>query len=97
MSDDPKKYQEEQVDLSNHFEYGPVEGFEEKGYTFKGWQPANDQARPVMVVQAFNKQSHLVAERTSKMNHPNIFGVDVEDVAEFDKVTDDLIKELGGD
>lgn len=82
-------------DLSNHFPYGGP-GFEEAGYTFKAWQPANDEARPEIVIQAF-KDGELVKEVAVPMNHTNTFGLDVEDVFAMEEATDKLILELGGE
>jgi hypothetical protein len=88
-------------DLNNHFPFGPPEGFEEVGHTFKAWQPANDEARREWVVQAFKDvpghEPELVKEITVPMHHTNIFGPDVEDVFALELATDAMIVDLGGD
>lgn len=83
-------------DLSNHFPYGQPEGFEEAGHTFKAWQPANDEAKHVIIVQAF-KGDDLVKEIEVPMNHTNIFGMAEEDIYALEEATDKLVVELGGE
>lgn len=90
---------DDRFDLSDHMPFGPDEGFEEAGYQFKGWQPANDKARHVAVIQAFRKQAsgdELADEVLIQMSYPNIFGVDIADVAAIEAATDELIGELEG-
>lgn len=77
-------------DLSEHFAFGPEDGVEERGYVLKAWQPANERARRVAVVQAF-RDGELFAEIEVPMMHTNVFGVDVEDVASIERATDELM------
>lgn len=86
-------------DLNQHM---PVphhhpDGFVEAGYRFKAWQPANEAARPVLVIQAWKEgkeDGEPLREVEVPMWHPNIFGLDVEDMSTLEQATDLLIEEL---
>lgn len=85
-------------DLTNHmpipYDADPdAYTFEEAGYGFKGWQPANDDARRVLVIQAF-KDGELAAEKEVPMGYPNMFGIDVADMAALEQATEDMLEEL---
>jgi hypothetical protein len=80
-------------DLSNHFPLGPEDGIEENGYLLKAWQPANAAAPQELVVQAL-KDGELVRYVTVPMNYPNIFGVDIADMAAVERATDGLLRGL---
>jgi hypothetical protein len=81
------------ADLSKHMPIG--NGFEEAGHQFKAWQPANGEAKRVLILQAF-KGDELAHEREVPMDFRNIFGIDVADMAALEAATDDLIRELNG-
>lgn len=79
-------------DLSNHCPYGPAEGFEEKGYRFKGWQPRNPHTQDV-IIQAF-KGDELLEEARVKLTHRPRFGLDVNDVDRIDEEIEALLQRL---
>lgn len=80
-------------DTSKHFVYGPEEGFQEKGYTFKAFQPDANANERVMVVQAILGEE-IVEEILVPMFHNNIFGLDIEDRNAIEAATDVLINAL---
>jgi hypothetical protein len=96
MSDLQRTSSDNRYDLSNHMPIDPSDGFEEAGYRFKGWQPANDSARRVAVIQAY-KDEELKDEIVVPLMYTNIFGLNVADVMEIEAATDHLIVELGGE
>ena len=67
--------------------------FEEDGVTYEAWQPRNDQAPRVMVVEAY-RDGLRVARREVPMYHENRWGIDVEDVDSLEAATEQLIKEV---
>lgn len=79
------------TDPSDFFPFAP--DVQEGDLTLRAWQPANDEARRVMVLQVF-RGDELLVERESPMLHPNLFGVDVSDVAAFEAMTDAVLKEM---
>jgi hypothetical protein len=69
----------------------------ENSYRFRAWQPSNDLARRVLVLQAWPESddtSEPVREVEVPMWHPNLFGIDVEDLDALERATEDLIREL---
>lgn len=67
--------------------------FEEGGYRFEAWEPANDAAAHHFIVRVFRGEDK-VREETVPMSHPNAWGVDVEDVQALEEATERLVKEL---
>ena len=87
------------ADLTNHMPvpYDDPNGFIEAGYRIKAWHPANEQARRVLVLQAWpagDETGEPVREVAIPMWHPNPFGIDVEDMDALERATDELIREL---
>ena len=88
-------------ELSDHMPipHDDPAGFVEAGHRFKAWQPANERARRVIVIQAWKEgeeEGEPLRELEVRMWHPNLFGIDVEDMAALECATDDLIRELAG-
>jgi hypothetical protein len=85
--------------LTNHM---PVprndpNGLVEAGYRLKAWQPATEQARKVLVLQAWpagDETGEPVREVEIPLWHPNLFGIDIEDVDALERATDELVREL---
>lgn len=69
------------------------EPFELDGHVFEAWQPATGDTQRRLVLRAY-KDGELVREDHIDMSHPNIFGVDVEDAAFFNDLTEKVIVEL---
>lgn len=71
-------------------------GIHEAGLFIRAWQPRNDQAPRKLVLQVWrgdHADGEPVREEEIPMYHPNIFGIDIEDMAALEKVTDDVISE----
>jgi hypothetical protein len=68
--------------------------FEVDGHVFKAWQPANDDADRMMVVEVF-KDDKLIRTEHIQMFHENRYGVDVEDVQSMNERVETVIKEMG--
>ena len=86
-------------DLTHHMPIPPdaPTGFVECGYRFKAWQPSNDHARRVLVLQAWpecDETGEPVSEVEVPMWHPNLFGIDVEDMDALERATEDLVRKL---
>jgi hypothetical protein len=86
-------------DLSQHMPvpHDDPTGFLEAGHRFKAWQPASEAARHVLVIQAWkegDEDGEPVRAVEVPMWHPNIFGLDGEDMAALENATDRLIEEL---
>ena len=70
--------------------------FNEKGYDFEAYWPSSDRDRHEWILRAY-KDGSLVKEVTEPIFHPTLFGVDVDDAANLERITDELIKELTGE
>ena len=86
-------------DLSQHrpVPYDDSAGFVEAGHCFKAWQLASEAARHVLVIQAWkegDEDGEPLREVQVPMFHPNVFGLDVEDMAALEDATNHLIEEL---
>jgi len=86
-------------DLSHHIPvpHDDPSGFVEAGHRFKASQPADEAARRALVLQAWREGEEdggPLHEVEVPMWHPNIFGLDVEDMAALEQATDRLIEEL---
>jgi hypothetical protein len=86
-------------DLTHRMPIPPdaASGFVECGYRFKAWQPSNDDARRVLVLQVRPERDGIsdpVREVEVPMWHPNLFGIDVEDMDALERATEDLVREL---
>jgi hypothetical protein len=86
-------------DLTHHMPipHDAPSGFVEDGFRFRAWQPSNDHARRVLVLQAWPESDETgqpVREVEVPMWHPNLFGSDVEDMGALERATEDLVREL---
>jgi hypothetical protein len=87
------------VDLSQHMPVPHDEptGFVEAGHRLKAWQPAGEDARHVQVIQAWkdgDEDGEPLREVQVPMFHPNVYGLDVEDMAALEDATDHLVEEF---
>lgn len=69
--------------------------FELKEHKFQCWQPANETAKGELVIEVRNPEGKLILTRRVEMMHDNRWGVDVEDSAALESVTETTIQELG--
>jgi hypothetical protein len=77
--------------------YDDPNGFIEAGHRFKAWQPASETARHVLVIQAWkdgDEDGEPTREAQVPMFHPNVFGLDVEDMAAPEDATEHLVEEF---
>lgn len=78
--------------MDNYFEIGPP--VEERGLRIEAWQPDNDSVPQVLIAEIF-KGEELLEEVHVPMNHPNMWGIDVEDMANFEAAVDSLVEKYG--
>lgn len=80
------------MSLEDYFEIGPP--IQERGLKVEGLQPNNDEVPHVLIAKIY-RDDKLLAEEKVQMFHPNIWGIDTEDMGRFEKAVDKLVEKYG--
>lgn len=70
-----------------------AEPFEEGGYTFECWEPANGEAPRTFLLEAY-QDGLRVGRREVPMEYPNQWGVDIADLNRLEAETEEFIQEV---
>jgi hypothetical protein len=85
--------------------YAPIgKPIEEGGFLLYALEPTRDDVPHEFIIRAYDINQALVASPGSRMLgeahvpllHDNCWGIDVEDIAELEEATEELLNNLGG-